>query len=154
MFTFDSLDDLQKFMHERSAAAQAAMLQEQRALTWGSYVMMPVTDYIIFGYVFTEEEVRLGEIEAGASQEEAEESVRTIRGGLNRGYLFGRWYSPVEPTGELGTNHAVSCWPITPLCFGMAATFDWDARQIVRAPEGEWLMMDYIAFATATAHRG
>jgi len=147
MFTFESLDDMRRWMAAQTARAQHAMTEEQRALTWGSYVMMPTRDFIIFGYVFTEEEVRLGELAAGADQEEAEGTLRALRGTLDRGYLYGRWHSLAEPEGELGSNHAVSCWPILWREFNVAATFAWDASALVRQPEGEWLLDKFIDFA-------
>jgi len=151
VFSFDSLDDLQQFVRESGDAALAAISEEQRGLSWGCYVMMPTTDFIIFGYVFTKEEIRLGEIHAGASQEEAESTVEATQAGLDRGRLFGRWLSLVEPDGELGYNHAVNCWPTTAQQHNVAATFGWDARSIVREPEGAWLLDKYIDFAQKRA---
>ena len=151
--SFQSLEQMQEYMAERSAAAEAAMTQEQRALSWGSFAMLPTPDMIVFGYVFTEDEMRQGELDAGASQEELEFTMRSTRGAMSRGYLFGRWSSPVEPTGELGSNHASSCWPIRSQDFNVAATFNWDAREMVRHPEGKWLLDAYIAMATATQGR-
>jgi len=145
--SFSSLEDMQKYIKESGDTALAAMSEEQRALTWGSYAMMPTDECVIFGYVFTEEELLLGELHAGASQEEAEATVRMSRNALKRGYLFGRWFSIIEPTGELGSNHAVNCWPITAEQHGIAATFGWDGRDIVRQPEGAWLLDSYIAMA-------
>lgn len=151
MFTFSSLEDMQAHLAARTAAAMEAMTEEQRSLTWGSYAMMPTVDFLIFGYVLTEEELRLGEVGAGADQEEAEFTVKATRGAMSRGYLFGRWYSLAEPEGELGSNHAVSCWPITSHEFNIAATFGWDGPAIVRKPEGSWLLDAYVAFAEATS---
>lgn len=154
MFSFESLEDMQEFLKDQNAAAKAAMTKEQETLTWGSYVIMPTTDFVIFGYIFTEEEVRLGEINAGGSQEEVEWTLQGIRAAFERGHLFGRWHSIVELEGELGSNHAVNCWPIDSHTFNIAATFGWDAAAMVRAPEGVLLLDAYIAFAKGRVDRG
>jgi len=42
-----------------------------------------------------------------------------------RGYIFGRAYSVVEPRGELGSTHVAEMWPISEAAFDEATAANW-----------------------------
>lgn len=153
MFTFDSFEDMQQHLAERADQAFAGLTMEQRAIDGGMYVMLPTESFIIFGFVFTPEEVYASERACGADEEEARDTERQTRTRLASGMLYGRWWSIAEPGGELGSNHAANCWPITRHEFQVAQNHEWDSRVIIRADNGAWLVERYIDMATATAHR-
>jgi hypothetical protein len=49
-----------------------------------------------------------------------------------RGYRFGRWYSVVEPDGEVGSAHISACWPISRRDFEYARRNGWRLGHQIR----------------------
>ncbi len=114
--SFVPIDDLDVFFAEMRANEHQAMANlqpEQRTITWGSYAFMVSMGIRIFGYVWTEAEFEANERDCGADDEEMESSMESLRDSHERGYRFGRWYSMVEPDGEIGSNHVSNMVPIT-----------------------------------------
>lgn len=125
---FDSFESMIEYMDEQTKIANAGLADEQKKLTYGShFVNFDIEDNIvIFGYVFTEDENVASEKRAGASEDEAQSTLASVRDAHERGYLFGRCYSTVEPRGELGDTHRANAWPIPASLFGAACEAGWN----------------------------
>jgi hypothetical protein len=132
--SFRSFDEMIEYMAEATNAANANLLPEQRALTWGSYWFRPYEDIIIFGYVFTEAELAERErysYHNGGPLDEEEEAeftwtIARTKENHERGYLFGEAWSVWEPHGELGDTHRASAWPISREQFEFARAAGWN----------------------------
>jgi hypothetical protein len=126
--SFDSLEDMFQYMADATDAANAGLAQEQKDLTWGSYFVnfQPQIDLVIFGRVFTEDEVAEDETKAGSDEAELAYTLTSLRENHEHGYLYGRCYSTIEPSGELGDTHRASAWPISKELFDAAQAVGWD----------------------------
>lgn len=126
--SFDSFEEMIEFMDEQTKIANAGLAEDQKSLTWGSHFanFVPEDNLVVFGYVFTEDENVKSETECGASTEEAQATLASVRDNHERGYLFGRCYSIVEPRGELGDTHRASAWPIPASLFSAAKEAGWN----------------------------
>ena len=124
---YDSMEEAFADMKRAEDQANANLSPWNRDVVWGSYYMRPAPEVpcIIFGYIYTEDECRDGELEAGADIEELEYTMRTMRSAYERGYRFGRHYSIVEPDGEIGSVHIANAWPISREEFEEAKSQDW-----------------------------
>ena len=130
--TFDSHEEMVAFVEERKAHAFAGLAREQQALTFGSHWVqfhdIP-TRHIVFGRVWTAEEVALGELRGrdGEVREDVQwpevvTSVDRITEGQEEGFLYGMAHDRFNPDGELGFTHKAHVWPIEKRLFD-AATF-------------------------------
>lgn len=119
---FESMEEIMSYMAEAEETAIAQTLPEQWDITWGDYVIRRQDDVAIFGVVFTEDELSFG---TEASPEEIEEELRGLRSAYGRGYRYGRWFSIVEPNGELGSAHVCSLWKISQDDFELARGKGW-----------------------------
>lgn len=135
---FSSLEEMLAYQQQREEEAQAQpLLPEQRAITWGDHVMRVVEGpLMIYGHIYTEEELVQIEADAGATDVEIREELRVLRETHARGYRYGRYYSEVVPKGEVGDAHLVTLWPISPEDFVEAQQRDWKlsvplARRVV-----------------------
>lgn len=141
---FSSFEEAMNAMAEAEAAANENLAPEQSALTWGStwvrFDHVP-SGVLIVGRCATIEEVEAGERECAPKIEdypvetgppvivdeftadtaefegELAGTLAQTRDSHERGYLFGRAYSAIEPDGELGSTHRANAWPISPECF-------------------------------------
>lgn len=132
---FDSFDDAMKMMQEMEEAANARLTPGQKAIGEGDHWMQLTRMYgeeiAIFGYVFTMEENRQGEIDAGAEEEELDFTMASLRNAHERGYRFGRAHSIAEVGGELGSTHiADMLCKITPEQFEEARSYDWNFMEM------------------------
>ena len=132
--SFNSMEEMFDFMARATESANAHLADEQKALTWGSYWFRPFDDFVIFGYVFTQEEFEARErwsYHRGGALDEEEEaefgfSKAHVLDAHERGYLFGEAFSVSEPSGELGDTHRANAWPITAEQFEAAKAAHWN----------------------------
>lgn len=127
--SFDNIDDLFSHLNHRNDEATRRLSDQQKAITWGSYLVSAVPDQLmIFGRIPTEAELVEAETSALNSDDDmtpdeiAEEVAGVVAltaAQMESGRLFGSWFSIVEPDGELGYNHKINFWPID------EATFEW-----------------------------
>lgn len=145
-YEYGSVAEAYAHMRLMEEQANERVVEEQRQITWGSHFLrvLYTSPVVIFGHVWPEDDILLGEQRAGASLEEAETTLRTLRASHERGYRFGRCYSIVEPEGELGDTHISDCWPITEEEFLQAQNFRWETRKILA--QHDWLADALIAF--------
>lgn len=124
---FDSVEDAFEWMRKQEEEANKRLHPAQKRIVRGSYVMRPAPEVpcMIFGYIFTLEEIEEGERQCGADEEELAYTLRTLSESFNRGYRHGRWYSFVEPDGELGDAHISNLWPISEEVFNRAKESGW-----------------------------
>src|SRR5262245_24065865 len=120
MFSFESLEEAFAFMDESEAEAMQRVLPEQRAITWGDHAvrvwaapMVGQPPLMIYGQIFTEDELVLNESDAGATADELIYELRVLRESHARGYRYGRWFSTVTPDGEYGEAHIADLWTLT-----------------------------------------
>lgn len=128
--SFDSFEDMQKFMKDNHDAAMAGMGAHQRALL-GRRAFCWVRPYpqmriFIFGDYdvdrWIDNERTLGKAEGTWSEAEAREIEHRC---LTRGYLSGTCYSPVEPTGEIGDTHVSQVYELSRPAFEQARQAGW-----------------------------
>lgn len=126
---FSSFEEMQKWMLDRTNEANAALADEQLAVSWGDY-WARFDSYdtfgVIFGRVFTEDEWVANEMDAGASLEEATYAMEQIRATHREGYMHGDAYSKAFPEAEYGSTHRANLWPIEERVFHAAMAVGWD----------------------------
>jgi hypothetical protein len=107
-------------------------------VTWGSYWISPRPDLglLIFGHVFTEQEVIEDERRCGADEDEAAMTLRNIVKGHHRGTMYVRAYSTVVEEGEIGFAPRAMCLPLTEEQFEEARSHKWNPRVLI---ESNWL---------------
>lgn len=162
---FDNLEQMFQFMAEETDKANAALADEQKAVTWGSYWVrfydLPAR-ILIFGHIPTWGEFVAGErshYPATMNTEETSEfeyTVARMRENHDRGYMFGSAYSILEPRGELGDTHRGNLWPISQDLFDHAEDRAWvmddfDVRFKVEL-QGVWESFRAHAQATGYTH--
>lgn len=130
--SYDDFDEMFADMRRAEEVAIANILPFQREIVYGSYWMRywPQGDLLIFGYVYTLEENWDSCINAGGDKEECAYERDHELDSYSRGYRFGRAYSVVEPTGELGSTHISEMIPITKEQFEEAKALNWSADDI------------------------
>jgi len=109
---FESFEELQEYMATAEREAVEKTIPKQWEITWGSFVIRVVDRLVIFGRIWTEFNYHEGEYEL---QQDAH----------SRGYRYGRYYSVVEPEGELGSAHISTLWEITQSDFLTAMLNGW-----------------------------
>jgi hypothetical protein len=140
--SFDSLEELFSSMQAREATANANLSRGQVRLRdevdATHYVVMYSQGVVIFGVVpplsevIAEEHGLIRQIadeqDASLSREEQaemESAAVRLTSSRRRGYLFGRWFSVVEPDGELGSNHVSNVISIGRDAFEQAKAEGW-----------------------------
>ncbi len=125
---FDSFEEMQEYMEESMAAADARVTPRQAEVGPGDHWFSPAPEFgcVVFGQVYTREE-----LVAGMDPEEAADE-EFVDGYLSGNMLFGRAFSVIEPQGELGSTHRSAVWPMTPAQFAEAMSVDWDHQRLGR----------------------
>lgn len=147
VFTFDSHDDMTKYLTKIRQAAKEGLHPEQARLTYGDHWVEFVdvgARIVIFGRVHTLDEVRDSE-----HPDYVDDIVATTETDLVDGMMYGRAYSRLEPFGELGYTHKANAWPIEGRLFDAAKAAEWDIDALDEA--GKVLLQ--IAYAAWRAHR-
>ena len=121
-------------IHKGVEAAKNRATPKQNAITYGDYWMRSWEDFLIFGYIYTREEMDSEERRLGASEEEIEWEHQTYDDSYNNGFRFGRAYSVIEPEGELGDTHVCDMIPITKEEFEQSKDLHWIPEKISELP--------------------
>lgn len=128
VLSFNSPQEMQAYLRSAAAAAHSRLHIAQDQLcfgdTWCTFVDLAAR-HVVFGRVQTLDEVMNGEIESGASQAAAEVACRDADQMLAEGYMYGKAYDYMNPTGELGHTHKAHAWPVEPECFYAAREVLW-----------------------------
>lgn len=139
---FESFDDMARVMGEREDSANASLLDIQQDLrddtehTRYWIRPFPQAGVIIFGETYSFRDLCDSVVKYVPDLEANDESydemldevvweVRASTESRQRGYLFGRAYSMLEPEGELGSTHVASVAPISREAFEEARTAGW-----------------------------
>ncbi len=131
IYEFDDLEEALALMRQRTAEANLGLWPKQREITYGSTVVRPMDGgFLVFGEVWTQEEFEANEAAYYdlSKPEDALEYAAVCRDQAEmheQGYMLGRWYSTVEPTGEIGSAHRATCWPISREAFEEARAMTW-----------------------------
>lgn len=139
--SYDSMEEAFRDMAAHEAAANATLAAAQRMVTYGDYWFRPMQTgpgsppLMIFGYVetlpeVTELEGQYYDLSNDEDRLELEATLAGIRDRHERGYMFGRCYSVVEPEGEWGDTHRANLWPITQAVFESARAKGWDLNEM------------------------
>jgi hypothetical protein len=124
MLGFESAEEMAAYMAEQEADAVAGSLDEQWAITWGTYVLRIVDELWIFGYIYTPSEY--SDLTPGAEMdEEIIAELVQLQQSHDLGYRYGRWFSEVVPDGEYGSSHVVNLWQISKADFDQARAAEW-----------------------------
>jgi len=120
-------------MRAREARLQEAATPAQRAITWGGYWAAPQPGapegpYTAYGRVSTPDEVAQRNAAAGVPMSEAAAEDQGLRAGYQRGWRYGRVYSPHIPEGEYGDEHVAEMIPISAAQFEAARAAGWPAE--------------------------
>src|SRR5690349_13644211 len=149
---FSSFEEMQEYMRKAAQQANEGLHPQQRAIAYGDH-WVQFADMgeliVIFGRVHTLEEIRQGEQRSGATPSEADEVAASTAADLDQGYMFGTAYSVIEPTGELGTTHKASVWPIEERLFNAARQAEWNISELDEASK----VLLTIAHAAFVAHK-
>jgi hypothetical protein len=132
MFSFESLEQAFAFMDESEAEANQRVLPEQRGITWGDHAVrvwasptVGTPPLMIYGQIFTEDQLVATETDAGATADEIVYELRVLRESHARGYRYGQWFSLVTPAGEYGEAHIADLWTLSEEEFQRAQSHDW-----------------------------
>lgn len=145
--SFDSFEEMNRQLQERQEEAWKNTSEKQKILLdgkkhWFVYVDDTFSPQLvwIYGEIESTDERRKTRDEGIASldpnsDEYAEESEGYIyefevyEDQLNRGFVFGRCYSVLEPTGELGSTHVSKVAQISKEVFEEARESGWEPNQ-------------------------
>jgi hypothetical protein len=148
---FSSHEEMQAYLIQAQADADAALHPAQRAITWGSHWVRfedIAHRLVIFGRVLGQREVYDAEIEAGATVDEAEYAmVETTHQLEEANRVYSICSSIYCADGEYGTTHKAALWPIEESLYNDAAEADWN---IDRLPLSSKINLQ----AAFTAYRG
>lgn len=120
---FGSHEAMIEHLRLANAAALADLHPTQRALTYGdTWAHFPdiANNHIVFGEVFTLHQVRIAELEAGATKAETEQAIVQTQSDMSHGLMYGRGYDRFNPDGELCRTHKIGVWPIEREAFDAA----------------------------------
>lgn len=135
--SFDSFEEMFSTLKANQDAANEALHDEQRSITFGSYAVRTWGEYVIFGEIYDRDSF----LEASKQypRGEIEQEWRQIVDSDENGMAYGTWYSVLEPGGELGSAHKVTLWPISKELFEVAKSCEWSPDDM---PAGdEWLAL-------------
>jgi hypothetical protein len=133
---FDSFDAMMAHVQRADEAAQARITDAHRTLldaTETLYVYRHVAGLDIWGEVPSlDETIKIERAyypdpftDDGEDAAEFGSSAARMIDSRQRGYLFGRWYSIVEPHGELGSAHVIVVTRISRSLFDAARLLNW-----------------------------
>lgn len=133
VIAFDSTEELFAYMSRAEEAANAATTEAQakiRDATETVYAFRISLGIAIFGEVLSLAESQAAEkklynLDKAEDREEYEYTANQLADSRQRGYVFGKWFSVVEPTGELGSAHVSSLTQIDKALFDHAKTRQW-----------------------------
>ena len=111
VFSFSTMEEFYQHQEQAETAANANVVPAQREITWGDYVIRLVPDLVVWGRIYTFEEIVAKEAELGAKEDELERTKLRLRAFYDRGYRYGWWSSSVDP-GEPGDAHISTLWRI------------------------------------------
>lgn len=131
---YDSPEEMFEAIGRGVEAAKKRATAKQNAITYGDYWMRAFEDILIFGHIYSEEELWTAEAELGASEEEIKEEKEMMAGNYENGFRFGRAYSLICPEGELGDTHVSDMIPITQQEFEDAEDLYWIPDAIRQLP--------------------
>ena len=129
--TFDNIEEALEAMRTATDQANSTLHPIQRAVTYGDYWVRFFdleNRILIWGFIEPMESVLADEAalaedgDDGPSQQEVREHVQ---GNHDRGYMYGKAYSVIEPEGEWGDTHRAHMWPISEELFMAAKGVDW-----------------------------
>lgn len=132
---YASVEEMRADMDRAEQSANAAMTPRQSqhlavALENPTYAFRVWEGLVICGETSTPRARAERERELGA--EDFEYDLTRFTEVHQRGYLTGRWYSVVEPTGELGDTHVSQVVWIDPLVFNMLREYEWNMERLQR----------------------
>ncbi len=140
---FDSIEEALDFMGKAEAAGNASLHPVQRMVTYGDYwirfwIVGENELVLICGYVETlpelaESEAAHYDLTKPEEKAEYEYAMEGIRRRHERGYMFGKAYSIIEPTGEWGDTHLANLWPITKDLFEALREAGWVKERLPQA---------------------
>jgi len=140
-YGFKDLDEFYRYLARKEQQANERMLDIQRRMItcedeqWYVNISVPMQELFIAGEAWSLRHARQSELESygvetvsGLNDEQKAEfnaSIRLMRDARNRGYIFGKSYSIIEPRGELGSTHVSCMWPINEAAFNEAREQMW-----------------------------
>jgi hypothetical protein len=126
---FESWEDAVSFMAEQTDRANERLAPEQVAVTYGDcwvrfYDIAART--LIFGRITTLDywDEKIATAKGEDRQEWMDEKV-SVAESHERGYMYGKAYSVIEPDGEWGSTHRANLWPIPEWLFEQARAAGW-----------------------------
>jgi len=131
---FDDVDEMFAAISRGVEAAKYRATPRQNSITYGDYWLRVFEDFLIFGHITPEAELWATEAELGASEEELEWEMASMKANYDNGFRFGRAYSIVEPDGELGDTHVCDMVPITEEEFNQSKDLHWNLEDIRNLP--------------------
>lgn len=139
---FDSVEEMLASMKRDEDRANAEAHPQQHSIGFGEYVVRPMPELLVWGYVQERDERNEGEDEY---------TITNLDYSHERGYRTGMWYSEVVPEGEPGSAHVVTLWRIRKEEFEEAKALEWSVRAIVQQP---WFTVMMGRIQEEMAHRG
>lgn len=108
--SFDSVEDMMDALARGEQAAIDRMTEPQRAhlqlaFTEPTYWFRMYEDILIFGESQPVEAQARREVELGGDEGEYGYAYERFKERHERGYVYGKAYSVIEPDGELGSSH-------------------------------------------------
>lgn len=126
---FKNQAEMQAYLIQAQADADAAIHPAQRAVTFGDHWAQFVdiaNRIVVFGHTLTLTEVKFTEMYAGATLAEAKAAVRETNEAMANNFLYGRAYSILCPEGEYGNTHKSVVWPIEESLYNAAHEVNWN----------------------------
>src|SRR6478672_3409544 len=113
---YDNIEDFLLDQARDEATANAAVMDRQREIVWGSYAIRfyesDENETLLIFCDLHDLETLVAQEEACGSEGEELEMYRARTVMLyQRGYRSGDFYSEVVPTGEFGDAHIATMWP-------------------------------------------
>ena len=144
VIAFDSWEDAQKAMQEAHDQWTRLTTDGQRVLLDGQahwwFQWEPDYNIAIWGERWSLE--HYGEYLRGRAAEQTDpqraqewlDDIENDRVQLSRGYVFGKAYSVVEPTGELGSTHVSQMVEVPRETWELARSYNWQITAMLDDP--------------------
>lgn len=123
--SFESPEAMRTYMERVLAEANRGLAPQQRMIERGEHWVRFMGPHIEYGYVYLPDE-----IEAECAGEDTADALLSVWAAEERGFLFGKAWSRLEPDGVIGTTHRSAVWPIEPRLFQSARNAGWHTLEL------------------------
>lgn len=129
---FNSTKKMLEWVASRKQDANAMLAPAQQEITWGSFWARfdQLPAFVEWGYVMNEAENLADLLATNEPGGDPQEMLSALRKRHDEGFMFGKAYSLMSPSGEYGETHRSNMWPVESHLFAAAQQSGWDHQKM------------------------